>query len=78
MEASLQPLYNTACLEVITEPRRSTGEQKLALPSSASDQLQQSHLMEKMEAWGLTPPHAPILALTFFPPSYKERTFGKK
>lgn len=63
MKAALQPLYNTLCLEVITEQRLSIRAQNLVLPSSASHWLQQSP--DQMETWGPTPPLALILVLTF-------------
>lgn len=49
MEASLQPLYNTVCLEVITEQGAS------ALPSSVPNSRQQSFSIQKMEVQGASP-----------------------
>lgn len=68
MKASLQPLYNTIGLEVITEQRQSTGVQKHALPSSASSRPQPSFQTKNVEALGgwFHLLH-PILALSFFP-----------
>lgn len=63
MKAALQLLYNTLCLEVITEQRLSIRAQNLALPSSASHWLHQSP--DQTETWGPTPLLALILALTF-------------
>lgn len=72
MKASLQPLYNTVCLEVITEQKES------ALRSSVSNSLQQSFPIKKMEVQGSIPPFAPILALIVYPQSDEKRKVPPK